>query len=157
MNNEALERLLIDRDAGELSPDVEDLLEEHLRRDPFARREAAEMSETLRLARLAFAGEPALALPTRQRRQRIDFSVLGVAACVLCAGLVGVFAIRERHESSRSAETTLPRQVAAMPAADESGFWSARRLRSHLASSRAKDTTQVLWTSPITRPELSSK
>ena len=56
MNNEVLERLLIDRAAGELPPDVEELLEAHLEQDPMARNEAAEIGETLRLA---LAGQPA--------------------------------------------------------------------------------------------------
>jgi hypothetical protein len=158
MNNEALERLLVDRDSGELSSDVEELLEEHLRRDPVARHEAVEISETLRLARLAFAGEPAVALPTRSSGRPIDLRVLGLAACVLCGGLVGLFAIRGRHEPPRFAKTTpLPQIVAALPTAADPGFWSARRIRSNFASPRAKDATPIFWTSPVTRPELLSK
>ncbi len=122
-----------------------------------AEAEAEEMSETLRFARLAFAGEPAVALPVRRRGLPLGLRVLGMAACVLCAGLVGVFAIRGRHESPRFAKVSPVRQIAAMPAADEPGFWSARRLRSNLASPRAKNAAQVLWISPVTRPELFSK
>ena len=66
MKSDVLERLLIDRAAGELSPDVEELLEAHLQQEPAARREAAEIEETLRLARLALAGQKAVALPGPQ-------------------------------------------------------------------------------------------
>ncbi|MGH7967936.1 MAG: hypothetical protein ACREIC_04330, partial [Limisphaerales bacterium] len=118
MNSDVLERLLIDHDAGELSPDVEELLENHLRQDPAARSKAAEMSETLQLARLALAGEPLIALPRRQPAWSIGTWAWGVAACLLCAGLLGLFAIRDRRGSLRVANSVPAREIAVAPTTD---------------------------------------
>src|ERR1051325_3403125 len=101
MNNEVLERLLIDHDAGELSPDVEELLENHLQQDPAARVKASELRETLQLARLALASESIVALPRRWSAWSRTTWGWSVAACLICAGLVGLVAIRERHGSPR--------------------------------------------------------
>ena len=157
MNDEVLERLLIDHDAGELSPDVEELLENHLQQDPAARVKASELSETLQLARLALASESIVALPRRWSAWNRTTWAWRVAACLICAGLIGLVAIRERQGSTRAANSVPAREVAAAPAGDESGFWSAYRLHASVSSSRPNVADRILWKSPVRKPELSSK
>lgn len=157
MNSDVLERLLIDHDAGELSPDVEELLEHHLRRDLAASEEAAEIRQTLQLARRALVGEPVVALPIRRRGLPFNRWALGVAACVACAGFLGVLAIHDRHGPPRFANSFSVQEIAVAPRVDEFGFWSARRLRSTLTSAKSKDDMRVVWTSPIRMPEPVSK
>ena len=157
MNSDVLERLLIDHEAGELSPDVEQLLEHHLRRDPMASQEAAEIAQTLRLAKRALAGEPVVALPGRRPALLFNSWAWGVAACVACAGLLGAIALRERPSSPRFATSFPVQQIAVAPRAEEPGFWSARRFRSALTSPRSKDDLRLVWTSPVRTPEPVSK
>jgi hypothetical protein len=157
MNSDVLERLLIDHEAGELSPDVEQLLEHHLRRDPIARQEAAEIAQTLRLARHALAGEPVVALHGRRPALPFNRRAWGVAACVACAGLLGAIALRERHASPQFATSFPVQQVAVAPRVEEPGFWSARRFRSALTAPRLKDDLRLVWTSPVRTPEPISK
>lgn len=66
MKPEALENLLIDRALGQLSPEVEALLSEHLHGNPDAARAAAELSEVVALATAAMRQtKPKLELPPR--------------------------------------------------------------------------------------------
>ena len=64
MNPEALENLLVDRVLGQLSPEVEALLAEHLGTSPHAAQTAAELSEVVALATAAMhRTKPILTLP----------------------------------------------------------------------------------------------
>ena len=66
MNPETLENLLIDRALGQLSPDVEALLAEHLAGTPGAAQAAAELREVVALATAAMhRTRPKLDLPPR--------------------------------------------------------------------------------------------
>ncbi len=66
MNTETLENLLIDRALGQLSPDVEALLTEHLAGTPGAAQAAAELREVVALATAAMhRAAPKLELPPR--------------------------------------------------------------------------------------------
>jgi anti-sigma factor RsiW len=153
MKNDVLERLLIDRAAGELSPDVEELLEAHLQQEPAARREAAEIEETLRLARLALAGQPAVALPGSRTSWRVPSWAWAMAACFVCGLSLGIFSARDRSAAPRTA--SIPnRETAAITTADESGFWSARRLRAGMSPVTVKTENRVIWKSPVEKPEI---
>ncbi len=149
MNNEVLERLLIDRAAGELSPDVEELLEAHLLQHPAAREEAAQIGETLRLARRALAGQPAVTLPAQQPSWRVPNWAWRMAACFACGLLLGIFSIRGRNESPKPSQ-----KMAAITTADESSIWSARRLRGGLSSVTSKAENRIIWKSPVRKPEM---
>jgi anti-sigma factor RsiW len=154
MNNEVLERLLIDRAAGELSPDVEELLEAHLQQDPAARKEAAEIGETLRLARLALAGQPAVALPVPRPPWPVPNWAWRMAACFVCGLLLGIFAIRGRNEAPRVTASIPSHEMAAKATADESGIWSARRFRAGLPPATVKAENRIIWQSPVRKPEM---
>jgi anti-sigma factor RsiW len=151
MKSDVLERLLIDSAAGELSPDVKELLEAHLQQEPAARREAAEIGETLRLARLALAGQPAVALPASRPFSRVPLWAWAMAACFVCGFSLGIFAVRGWSALPRTASVP-GRETAAIMTADESGFWSARRLRAGLSPVTMKTENRVIWKSPVEKP-----
>jgi hypothetical protein len=73
---EALESLLVDRAANELSPEVEALLQAHLEQDPSAGQQARQLEETLELARQAVAVPRPKTLPEPKfaARRRFDFA-----------------------------------------------------------------------------------
>jgi anti-sigma factor RsiW len=153
MKSDVLERLLIDRAAGELSPDVEELLEAHLQQEPAARREAAEIEETLRLARLALAGQKVVELPGPRPFSRIPSWAWAMAACFVCGLSLGIFGVRGRSAALNPASVA-SRETAAITTADESGFWSARRLRAGLSPVNVKAENRVIWKSPVEKPEI---
>ena len=153
MKSDVLERLLIDRGAGELSPDVEELLEALLEREPAARSEAAAIEETLRLAKLALAGQPALPLPRAQPSRRLPPWAWAMAACFVCGLSLGIFVARARSAPPRTASVP-SRETAVMTPAHESGFWSASRLRAVLPPVPAKTENRIVWKSPVKKPEI---
>jgi anti-sigma factor RsiW len=156
MKSDVLERLLIDRAAGELSPDVEELLEAHLQKEPAARKEAVEIEETLRLARLALADQPAEAVVSLARSRPFNWVTSwgwAMAACFVCGLSLGIFAVRERSVAPGIASVP-SRETAVTTTADESGFWSARRLRAGMSPVTMKSGNRVIWKSPVEKPEL---
>ena len=154
MNNEVLERLLIDRSAGELPPDVEELLEAHLLENPPARKEAVQIGETLRLARLALAGQPAVPLPVLQPAWHVPNWAWRMAACFVCGLSLGIFAMRGRNEPLRVTASIPGHEIAAITTADESGIWSALRFRDGLSSVTVKAEDRIIWKSPVREPEM---
>jgi anti-sigma factor RsiW len=153
MKSDVLERLLIDRAAGALAPDVEELLAAHLEHDPAARSEAAEIEETLRLARLALAGRKVVALPEARPSWRAPSRAWAAAACFACGLFLGMFGSRERSAASRTASAPSPGTVATTTA-NESGFWSAHRLRAGLPPINVKSENRVIWKSPVEKPQI---
>jgi anti-sigma factor RsiW len=153
MKSDVLERLLIDRAAGELLPDVEDLLEAHLQREPAARKEAAEIEETMRLARLALAGQPAVTVLPTARGNRFPAWACAMAACFVCGLSLGLLVMRARLAPAQAAIAPARETAAIMPA-DESGFWSVRRFRAGLTSSTPKAEDRIIWKSLVKKPEL---
>lgn len=147
MNLELLEPLLRDRALGELSPAVAALLDAHLASDPAAARRAAELADTIRVARTAAAiplepprrpldlarlhGQSAIPRTTGRRTE-----VLALAAC-LALGLAGGWLFR----ASRTVATPPTVIAVVTPRATEpSGhFWSV----SHFApAAAAKSSTE---------------
>jgi anti-sigma factor RsiW len=152
MKSDVLERLLIDRAAGELSPDVAELLEDHFQHEPAARREAAEIDETLRLARLALVNEKVIPLPARHPSQRVPMLAWAMAACFVCGLSLGVFTPRGGNGIPPIASAPPPRTTAAVP--DGSGFWSVRRLRAAGPAAARKAQTSLVWKSPVRKPDI---
>lgn len=152
----ALEKVLIDRALGVLSPEVEELLRAYLARDPEAATLARRLNETVDLAKRALQTEPDAPLPpfptarmrraqgNRRRRQRLVAAV-GLAVSMLVG--LGIGALWFRHGPTPGVGTTPVVQVEAVPGADplpapprevqESGFWSLEVLANRaLAASR---------------------
>ena len=121
MKTEALEILLIDRALGQLSPEVEALLSEHLATNPAAAQSGAELGEIVALATTAVRREgPKLELPPRtiipQRRgpemRRVVAKRLLAMAASFAVGAGAAFLGMRETSASRTAAV-----VRAMPAA----------------------------------------
>ena len=116
MNYETLENLLIDRALGQLSPEVEALLAEHLAASPGDAQAAAELREVVALATAALhRTKPKLELPQRvvalprwPRARR----VLAMAASFVVGAGVAFLAMRE---TSTSPEMPVAHDTAAAP------------------------------------------
>ena len=135
MNAETLEALLIDRALGQLSPEVEVLLAEHLATHPEAAHTAAELAETVALAaRLLKQPAPRLVLPARAvavfpvRRSR---RLLALAASFVAGAGAAFFALRSTAPPAAPAivatQPAPPRRVETDPAIRTLPFWSKER------------------------------
>lgn len=156
MNADTLERLLIDRAEGQLPPDVRELLDDHLQREPSARREAAEIDETLRLARLALADEKVVALPSPRKGWRIPTTAWPMAACFLGGLFLGLLTLPARSVNRPIAIAAPPQIVAAATPpifTQNSSFWSVSRLRTE-SSTVLPRTDRVVWKSVFKKPEI---
>ena len=98
MKHEALENLLIDRALGQLSPEVEALLAEHLAASPDDAQTAAELREVVALATAALhRTNPKLELPPRivaLPRWPITHRVLAMAASFVAGAGMAFLAMR---------------------------------------------------------------
>jgi anti-sigma factor RsiW len=155
MNDETIERLIMDRALGALEDDVAALLDAYLKADPRAAERARQASETVDLARRVLAapasGEsPAPPFPRlwieaaerRRRRRRFLKQAAALAACLVIGVALGTLLFGGRaslpvSSPGASPGAFLPQAAATMgppPAtvarADggEGGFWSASRL-----------------------------
>ena len=155
MNPEILERLMIDHAAGELPPDVEDLLAAHILQNPAARQEAVEIAETLGLARRVLAEQPAVALPMVRSSTPVLNWAWRLAACFVGGLLLGIFCMRGGQAPPRII-ASIPSQpaAAAVTTTEESGIWSARRLRAGRSAVSAKAENRIIWKSPVRKPEI---
>jgi len=143
MNNEILERLLIDRAMGQLSEDVEALLSVHLASSPAGRELAEEIAATVSLAAEVFPSAriatpvpspiPRLIESDRIRRFLALAASFVVGAGFAFLGLKGTTWHSERaatiptaaHVHHEVLETQIPAEVARE--AQSLPFWSNRR------------------------------
>lgn len=148
MNLELLEPLLRDRALGELSPAVAALLDAHLASDPVAARRAAELADTIGLARTAVA-TPLLAPQRSLEIARLqDHSpvsratvrrteVLALAACLTLGLGLGWWLRTARNPAPTPPPLVVTRAVLPQPAEPTPRFWSV----SHFAPASAKPLT----------------
>ena len=160
MNEEILERLLIDRASGALSPDVEELLAAHLRQNPDAQEAATQIADILGLARVALARQSGEVLtlpklPEPARAHWVPDWAWKMAACFMCGLALGGFAFRTRTAPAGLAQAvpTAPLAALVVPAApDTSGIWSVRRYRAGLAAANPRPEKPIIWQSPLKKP-----
>ncbi|MGA2175017.1 MAG: hypothetical protein ABSH38_08565 [Verrucomicrobiota bacterium] len=145
MNQEIVERLVIDKASGELTPDAAALLEAWLEREPGAKAGAAEIDETLRLAKRALGGaEEHAVLRPKFRSPAWPRWAAGMAACFLAGLGLGLLPLRQ---------PTVAPPAENFATVNDAGFWSARRL--HVSSSTSKvQGSRLIWKSPVTKPQL---
>lgn len=136
-----LDALLIDRAAGELSPEAVILLAEHLAADPVAARRAAEFAVTWQAARQAVgtippAELPPLMLPPERPIMRLAWLTSTgwkLAAC-LAVGLLGGWLLHQpKAEPAALLSPAVGNQTRTAPPVSD--FWSTRRW---LAASQAR-------------------
>ena len=159
MNQDVLDRLLMDRALGALPLDVNALLNAYLEREPAMAARAVEMDQTLALAKRALQphAEPALP-PLKVRplaagevnmvpRNRLMWAVGLAAAFVLGIGLSAMF-LHSTPTPARPVVVEVVRPVDAGP----SGFWSRARWTNLLAKASQPEEPRLTWISPVKRP-----
>lgn len=164
MKPELLERLLIDRELGELAPEVAALLEEHLAANPEPSARAEEMRELLQRARAASADAdqaPSVRLD-RARFHRAQQAAWWRAqvgesarlAAVLAIGLGLGWAVGLRSPQFPVAAERIAIADEAAPAASTT-FWS---IENHLKNARPENAVpsryRLQWDSPVKMPRL---
>jgi hypothetical protein len=154
MNSDLLERLLVDRAFGQLSPDVMALLSEHLGANQEAAKLADELAETVEVAAAAIKRPHAIEtlptpIPALFRREQAR-RVLAIAASFVAGAGVVLFGMRAtrsqndgapRSDGSRTLQvameqTPLPMEVER--AAQGLPFWSNQRI--YLVAAAAKQS-----------------
>lgn len=163
MNQETLERLIIDRAFGELPPDVETLLDAYLANDPAQAACTREISQTLSYAQEAMKPRQPVALPplkvtplrTPQKVTRISFRLLQPARMAAAFALGLGLGLVVWHRSA-------PVQVqpgafaSASPKAESapSTIWSADRWINLETKGPSPRTPRLSWSSPVKKPQL---
>ena len=167
MKPENLETLLLDRALGQLAPEVEDLLDAHVARDPAAARRAEALASTVSLARRA-ATRQAVPPPRAARgedaqwrrvRRSLRWRAAGRDGLKLAAGLMLGLALMwfARMPSGRpvaavtfaSAPTRAVSEGRAVVLSAPT-FWSAARIaaeaqRSAASAEKNRYRSQVRW------------
>lgn len=140
MKSEDLDALLLDRELGELSPAVAELLDSHLSGDPSAARRATELRTTMELARKAMK-LPVSSPPGPLDKARMQAAAPGflaklgrselyrLAACLALGAGLGWF-LRPASSPPAPATNSAAFAQGSAPVATEprSTFWSAARL-----------------------------
>ncbi len=170
MNEDALERLLIDRHLGELEPDTAALLAAYLAADGQLERPAALLAETIELAGRVMRKDapafdrpmPRLAAPKNLHRVHhgprwIAWTRrVAVAAAVVAAFLLGQLAgPTDVHQVAVVPE---PLPVSTTTTQEPSGgFWSLQRLREARPAKQAPRRRRIEWTTPLRQPRIGER
>lgn len=144
MKREQIERLAMDREAGELNADAEVLFDQYLRGNPDAKSWADEIAGAYTKTEAAIAtrtddvesSAPALALCRTTDLNPGRWSVLGRAAVVLFAVLIGVGVgrwsqspdITSKPAAVTAQSTPAQESLAGGLPGSEGGFWRGRAL-----------------------------
>src|ERR1044071_598 len=139
MDRFLLQRLLVDRSLGALSPDVAGLLEAWLARDADALRLACEFDRTALLARCAMPAAGHVRLPgfprarleragTVLRLRRIAGRVAALAACLVLGFSLGHVVLENRERLDATTSMIQPAPQGEKAGDNSEGFWSARRV-----------------------------
>jgi hypothetical protein len=165
MEVEILERLLMDRALGGLSPDVEALLAAHLAHNAGAAGRAREFEAAAIAARQVLNSGGPLALPhfpaaqirglERTRRQLVLVrNVAGIAASVIVGIGLGVAFFRGPAARPETVPTPIAIVATAGPAAPRGEFWSAQRLYEKSRRTEHPDAVRLIWDSAVSTPRL---
>jgi hypothetical protein len=164
MDQQTLERLVMDRELGELSADGADLLAAYLHDHPKDAAACDGFALALNDARRAVgarrgaAGLKKLDAARVSRALRIgDMKVvaarwrpLAVAAALAMAFLLGSATRTQPGDSAR--RTFAQSEQSGQPAPSETGeFWSIKR---YITAPPRKASPTVIWTSPLAKPQL---
>jgi anti-sigma factor RsiW len=172
MDPTILERLLIDRRLGELSPDAASLLDAYLQMNPDARAIEAEVTATIDAAQRVLKDErpaqdwpmPTLSMPSATGMSGSTpfpwpawqwYRRLAVAAAIGLAFFLG----------SRLAPGPTPVLVENRPRTNAvvtqekptEGFWSLRRLQKNVPPASGKDRQHVTWPAPFSKPRIGDR
>jgi hypothetical protein len=165
MEAEVLERLLMDRALGGLSPDVEALLTAHLAQDADAADRAREFDAAATAARQVLQSGGPLTLPRfpaarirgleHTRRQLVLVrNVAGIAASVIVGIGLGVAFFRGSAAAPESVRAPIAVVSTAGSAAPRGEFWSAERLYEKSRRTEHLDAVRLIWDSAVSTPRL---
>lgn len=172
MRPESLEALLLDHALGQLSPEVTELLANHLARTPEAAKQAEGLASTLQIARQATA--LTLEAPRRplalerlrrarvtNRRRAIIGELVRLAACVLLGLTLGWYGNIVRKPTMAPTSVPLAAATVSPPSSrvGTRGFWSianfeeAQRDRKAVEN-RAINRYRLNWDSSSKMPQV---
>lgn len=152
MNRECLERLIRDRAAGALEPDVAELLEAFVAGRPEAR-ELERLSAAATLARKALAQPSAIRVPAFPqaaiaRRAGRSRTIRLARPIALAASLAAAFLIGRRQGGVEYGVT--PRQVAVIaPVAGSTDIWAVSARRAAEPRPDRAGSPRIEWKSPL--------
>ena len=177
MDVDGLERLLMDRALGGLSPDVEALLTAYLAPNTDAAARGREFDAAASAARHVLRGaetptllgrgqgEGRLSLPAfpaaqirsleRTRRQLLVVrNVASLAAAVIVGVGLGVAFFRGPATATKTIRPPVTFASTAGHATPHGEFWSAQRLYEQSRRTKHPDSTRLIWDSAISAPRL---
>jgi anti-sigma factor RsiW len=173
METETLERLLMDRALGELSPDAETLLAAYLEHDAVAAARGREFElaairtrQVLRQAQPTtlppFPAARMQALNRGPRRLVLLRNVAGIAAALVLGVALGAGLDRHVAAQRTAGASPLPAPVFVIArmgaeATGSAGFWSVQRLYERARDAKRTQATQLIWDSPVEAPTLGGK
>ena len=155
MNSMSLQALIVDQHFGELSPEVAELLENHLAQDAGARAEAERIRQTLAVTEktvlrhpelVGFSPSDPIEKPASQQRQGHALSWLAKAAAITLlatlASTAGYF-LGKNHDRAAGTQTLAASDVSQRPPRKDSP-WARYRV----ASERGGSGMQVVRLDP---------
>ncbi len=169
MDDETLERLMLDRGLGALPTDCDTLLEAYLETRPDAAAACQRIEETICSARIALTQAPAERPPEfpaerllrAQRGNRtwnIARRITGIAAAIALGFAAHALWFHRAPSLSQPRDLLVAAHVGSEPgppgSSDEAGFWSARRLYQRAAGARQQTGKNLIWHSPVSFPQL---
>lgn len=165
MNREALERLVIDRQVGELSADAGHLLDAYLNLSPPEAESARELESMIQSASAALKAVPRGDLAPMpaldaKRIEQVKGQTLQVPRWTRPAAIAAVVALafflgsRVGPRQNFEAGT----QFAAIPMAPQShpeiDVWSVSAYENRSRTSQSENRQTVVWSSPLSRPRI---
>jgi hypothetical protein len=167
MDDQTLERLMIDDALGALPPDVSELLAAHTSSSPLATEQKKRWRQTAELAGRASESHeqavatllPPLSLRSHPRRARIGLAIAAAWLIGIGIGLLMPHGSATNPGPSPAVIAKLtPSSSSSAPPAGVTDFWSSQRLISMAtAGDRNRPRTASAkwhWTSPVRAPEV---
>jgi len=166
MDNETLDRLLMDRALGGLSADVEALLAAYLAQVPDAATRAGEFQTAADAARRVLRSDrstvpqPAVMRwqeveRTRRRLRMLRQGLWAAAILILGVGLGLMWPRTDYHSGTLGASATARNEAALPPERRLIGdFWSAPRLYQQARRAAVPTHTRLIWHSAVNRPQV---
>ena len=167
MNQEILEKLVMDKAFGTLSRDVEALLDAYLAKSPADARLARETSEAIAMARTLMKPSLTSALPRLKTaplslpKPRREQDPRWAAAWPLKLAAVFVFGLSMgsylvRHAEVHTPPTRLVALVQNQHAVDASSIWSVQRWTNQRAENPPAQSSHIVWKSPLEKPQFNN-
>ncbi len=160
MNDQTLERLMIDQSLGALPDDVNQLLSAFVASQPDGLRHLDQWNQMAAIAQQALGPSqeetaPPFPIGVLRRRQIWHAGRLSLAAAAMLAVGIGIGQLTPRESASRQpVEVTMARPTSPPIAAGVESFWSSRRLLALAADQPRQLPSNLQWTSPIAQPQI---